>query len=192
MNSDQLTVERAAWAVTLKAAFKGVYTVKEHLNDYANIFVVTHAESPGWKVNVGICSAHNKRNRLEVDADVPLKHRVFANSVRGSTIRKLLDMLAKLRTHHDLISNKTKQKEATALQWTARQEAELAPLGLPDWVYADIITDGPNAGCYRVVFEQGSPMEHLNLDQLEALEQFLKVCDHTLKGAAPKTGSSAR
>jgi len=163
MNATKLALQRASWSCLLKTSFKMLagYVCREHVNDYSNLFVVTHPESPSWKVVVGICSAHGQKNRLEVN------NKLFAPGVSQATAAKLMDLLREMRRRFDVDAEKVRVKEAEAFQWQQRQADELADVKLPDWLDAQIVTGGPNVGCYKVTLALGNPLERLTLEQLK-------------------------
>lgn len=169
MTSDQLAVERAAWAVALKHEFKSFpqYQYREHFNDYQTIFVVTRSDTPGWKANITICSAHNRKNRVEVDRVV------IGWSGRASTCHKALAAIAALWTRHDKDMVGLKAKEDEAAKWQKRQDKELGGMRQFPGIEPEIITAGPHAGKYCISFLPGHMFEHLTLDQFK---QFYVLC----------------
>lgn len=173
MNATKLAMQRALWSAYLKGHLGQMsgYTVREYVNDYATLFTVTHPETPDWKATVGICSAHEQKNRLEVDR----KFFASAGSLRKATMLKLVDLLKEMRRRHAAAATKARETEATAAAWLRRQEAELANVALPDWMSAEIIKAGPYEGRYRVTFEDGNPLERLTLQQLMELRS---LCYH--------------
>jgi len=169
MTSDQLAVERAAWAVTLRREFeRHTFSYREHLNDYQTIFLVTHADTPGWKAKVTLCSAHRLRNRIEVN-DTALVH-----SCTSAGMNKLLALLEGLRLNFTAKETESKEKEASAAKWQQRQETELAGLADLKGVDVEIIRRGPNAGSYAVALQPGNALEHLTLEQFKAFHAFIR------------------
>lgn len=166
MNADQLAVERAAWAVAIKQEFKFLpdYQYREHFNDYQTIFVVTRADTPGWKANLTICSAHRQRNRMEVNGVV------IANSGKTASRHKVMDMIQRLWEHSD---NRLKAKENEAVKWQKRQQSELAGLKELPGLDVEIIKGGPHAGKYEVRFLPGNALEHLTAEQFKAFHAFV-------------------
>jgi|OpeIllAssembly_1097287.scaffolds.fasta_scaffold30796_3 hypothetical protein len=166
MNADQLAVERAAWAVALKQEFKFLpdFQYREHFNDYQTIFVVTRADTPGWKSCITICSAHRMRNRIEIDGVV------VAHSGKTSSRHKVMDTIQRLWEHCD---KGLKAKESAAATWQKRQETELAGLKELPGLDVEIIKAGPHAGRYEVRLLPGNALEHLTLEQFK---DFYALC----------------
>jgi len=172
MNATKLALQRASWSCLLKTSFKMLagYKCREHVNDYSNLFVVTHPESPSWKVVVGICfSAFGQKNRLEVNS------KLFAPGVSQATAAKLMDLLREMRRMYDRGMTEAREKEAKAANWRERQESELHGLETFEWLDAAIITTGPHAGNYRVTLGVGNPLERLTLAQFK---DFHELCCH--------------
>lgn len=169
MTSDQLAVERAAWAVALKREFElHAFVFREHLNDYQTIFMVTHAQTPGWKAKVTLCSAHRQRNRIEVNDTV------LAHTCKVVGRNKLMALLEALRHDFTTKAAESKEKEASAAQWQKRQETELAGLVDVKGVDVEIIRRGPNAGSYTVTLQPGNALEHLTLEQFKSFHTFIR------------------
>ena len=170
MNADQLAVERAAWAVTLKATLtQNSFSFREHLNDYQTMFVVTHPDAPHWQAVVKICSAHRQRNRIEVN------ELALVNSCKPSSLHKLVSMLGTLQKKYLSDVAQNKDKEAAAAQWHTRQEKELAGLADLKGIDVEIIKAGVHAGCYLVKFQPGNALEHLTLAQFKAFHAFVQT-----------------
>lgn len=169
MNGDQLAVERAAWAVALKHEFpQHGYTFREHLNDYQTMFMVRHADTPDWTVKVTICSAHQQRNRIEINGTV------LGHSCKTNARQKLIALLNGLRTNFEREHSKMKEKESVAAKWRERQAAELAKMPDLPGMNVEIIRKGPNEGKYAVTLLPGNPLEHLTLEQYCDFYNFLR------------------
>lgn len=135
---------------------------KEHINDYSNILVITHEDSPGWLVTLTINSAKGAKNRLELNG----KSIGVYNKV---TMPKIVDRIEMLRRAYDQGVANTKITEAKAIEWMERQEKEIGHEPYPEWMDINIITSGLHTGAYRVSFEPGCPLEHLDVEQVKAL-----------------------
>lgn len=164
MNADQLAVERAAWAVAMKQEFKFLpaFQYREHFNDYQTIFVITRSDTPGWKANLTICSAHRQRNRMEVDGVV------VANSAKTHSRHKVIALIQTLWQSHDKKMAGLRAKENEAAKWQKRQETELAGLKELPGLDVEIIKTGPHAGSYEVRLLPGNALEHLTLEQFKS------------------------
>lgn len=178
MSSDRLAIERAAWAVSIKAQLQQDFQYREHLNDYATIFVVRHASCPAWKVNVAISAATRARNRVEIDGEV------FSYSFSSTMRNKLAGFLNSHLKRFMEISDEARQQEVAATSWVTRQRAELHSVKEISSVTATIIRSGPHAGKYAIRLQEGNPLEHLTLDQVKAFHEFLHSLD-PLSGSAP-------
>lgn len=168
MNSDQLAVERAAWATALKQEFKAFpqFEYREHFNDYQTIFVVSQRDTPGWKANVTICSGHTRKNRWEVESIV------VGYSGKTGTLHKVMNMVEASCAAYQKAVDGLKAKENAAAQWHERQNRELAGMALPG-IDMEIVKNGPHAGKYEVRFLPGHPFERVTLDQLK---EFYTLC----------------
>lgn len=176
MTSDQLAVERAAWAVTLKSDFaQSGYVFREHLNDYQTIFILTHPEMPGWRAKLTICSAHRQRNRVEIN------DQVMTQTCKTAARHQLMAALSSLRKRHQQDATSAKENEKRAALWQARQERELAGLPEINGVDVEIIRRGPHEGRYRVMALPGNPLETLTLEELKKFYEFLLCCRTNLK-----------
>ena len=164
MDVTKLTIQRAVWATALKKVFREMsgYVFKEHVNDNATTFGITHPDAPGWKITVSVCSAHNQRNRLEVN------RAIFANNANQETLNLLVDLLGGVHHRHKQLTASAEDQEKLAAMWRKRQAAELAVTLLPDWLDVNIIKEGPNLGWYRVKLLPGNPLEVMALEQLIA------------------------
>ena len=176
MNSDQLAVERATWAVTIKSWFREPYVCKKYLNDFSTIFVVTHADSPGWLVNVSIITA--RRNRIVLHDRAAATKKLLSNELIGYTVssyteKKLMQALWALRLRYDHKEGQAVQKELEAARWLRRQTEELSGTSNIPGIAVAIIPDGVHAGCYRVTVAPGNPLEHLTLEQYKAFNSYL-------------------
>ena len=170
MTSDQLAVERASWAVALKTEFKKLdFVYREHLNDYQTIFVVTSEASPGWKAKVTLCSAHNQRNRIEINGHVA------AHGCLAPIRHKIMGVLTSLRVTHGERTAAVQIKEEAAALWSERKRQEVGGLEDLDGVDIEIITRGLHEGKYQVTLQPGNALEHLTLEQVRRLYQFLKT-----------------
>lgn len=169
MNADQLAVERATWAVAMKQEFKFLpnFQYREHFNDYQTIFVITRSDTPGWKVNLTICSAHNQKNRMEINGVV------VGYSAKTKTRHQAVAMIQALWEKHDKDMAGMKAKENEAAKWQKRQQAELAGLKELPGLDAEIIKGGPHAGKYEVRLLPGNALEHLTLEQFK---EFHALC----------------
>jgi hypothetical protein len=169
MNTDQLAVERAAWAVALKASLiENVFSYSEHLNDYQTMFVVTRT-SPGWRAVLKVCSAHGRRNRIEVN------DAMVSASCKPVGLRKIMKLLNNLHAKHAAALELNKDKELAAARWQGRQEMELAGLSDLKGVDVEIIKDGIHAGCYCVKFQPGNALEHLSLLDFKLFHKFVQT-----------------
>jgi len=169
MISDRLAVERAAWSVSLKQEFTAhALAYREHVNDYQNVFVITHSGSPGWKAKVTVCSAHRARNRVE------LNDAVFSYSNTLASRDTLCTALMGLRRYHDDNTAKVKDKEHDAATWRHRQHAEMAVFVELKGVDVEIIKSGPHAGCYEITLQPGHALEHLTLEQFKVFHAFVR------------------
>ena len=167
--SDQLAVERAAWAVALKPEFNqaGLF-FREHFNDYQTIFMVTHPDVAGWKVKVTLCSAHGQRNRIEVEGQL------IGQSCKTSTRHKVIALLQTLLRKYIEDVTSVKKKEDSARKWVERQRAEVGSLPDLPGIDPEIIKGGPHEGRYCVNFQPGHPLEHLTFAEFKAFHAFVK------------------
>jgi hypothetical protein len=167
--SDQLAVERAAWAVALKPEFNQAgLAYREHFNDYQTIFVVTHPDAAGWKVKVTLCSAHGQRNRMEVEGQL------IGQSCKPSTRHKVIALLQMLLRKYIRDVTSVNKKEDSARKWVERQRAEVGSLPDLPGIDPEIIKGGPHEGCYCVNFQPGHPLEHLTFAEFKAFHAFVK------------------
>lgn len=164
MNSNQLAIERATWAVAMKQEFKFLPNLqyREHFNDYQVIFVVTRSDTPDWKATLTICSAHQQRNRMEVDGVV------VANSGKTHGRQKVMALIQSLWQTHVKKMGGMKAKENEAAKWQQRQQTELAGLKELPGLDVEIIKGGPHAGKYEVRLLPGNALEHLTLEQFKS------------------------
>lgn len=170
MNADQRAVERAAWAVAIRAVLvDSEFTYREHLNDYSTMLVVTHPDSPGWKAKITI--GQRSLNRTQID----LNDAFFSYSLTKK--EALLDSLRELRTRYDASVMETREREKSEADWTVRQAKELAALTHIPTVNFDIIRRGIHEGKYRVTLFPNHPLEHLTLEQVKAFHAFLMTLD---------------
>lgn len=169
MNADQLAVERAAWAVAMKQEFKLLpeFQYREHFNDYQTIFVITRSDTPGWKVNLTICSAHRQRNRMEVDGVV------IASSGKTKARHLVISTIQHMWESHSKDMAGMKAKESAAAKWQKQQEKELAGLKELPGLDVEIVKGGPHAGKYEVRLLPGNALEHLSADQFKTFHAFV-------------------
>jgi hypothetical protein len=162
MNSDELAVRRAAWAVEFRNRLKqAAFTCKEHLNDYSTMLMVTHADSPGWKVKVALTSRRHVRVEMEG----------FPPRGRISSPDKVFEILVAHRLSYDTKLTQAKATEAAYRYWHQRQQTEMAGLAEIRGVDVQII---PGLGRYVVIFEPGHPLEQLTLEQFKTFHAFLR------------------
>lgn len=167
MNTEQLAGQRALWSSGVKnslALMAGV-ECKEYLTDYSNIIVLRHKDSPGWKATLTINSAKGQRNRLELNGK-------NIGAYNKATMPKIVDQIVMLRSAYNEGVANTRTIEAKAAAWIARQEVELRQEMVPAWMDAAIITNGVHEGSYRISFDPGCPLEHLELEHVKALIQL--------------------
>ena len=170
MNADQRAVERAAWAVAIKAVLAGTdFTCREHLNDYSTMLMVTHPESPGWKAKITV--GQRSLNRTQID----LNDVFFSFSLTKK--EALPETLYELRKRYDASIVETREREKAEAEWTVRQSKELADLIPIPTVNFDIIRRGIHEGKYRVSLFTNHPLEHLTLEQVKAFHAFLMTLD---------------
>jgi len=168
MSIERLAVERAAWAVAIRTRLKDEFTVREHLNDYATMFVVRSESFPNWSAKLTVCSAHNARNRLELDG------KVISYSFSSRIREKLVSILNEHRERHALGQTEAKRTELAEQAWSVREQEELKDLPEFSAVSNTIIRSGPYAGQYTVAFYPGHPLEHLTLEQVKAFHVFVQ------------------
>lgn len=165
MTSDQHAVERAAYAVALKADISREFKCREHLNDYSTMLMVTHPDTPGWNAKVTIL--HRSLNRTQIE----LNDKFFAFSL--SKKDALMQALRDLRKRHGDDMAEKREREKTEAEWMVRQTTELGALTHIPTVNFDIIRRGIHAGKYRVTLFPNHPLEHLTLEQVKAFHAFL-------------------
>jgi len=160
MNADELTVAHAALVVKLRTQLRqAAFICKEHLNDFSTMFMVTHADSPGWKVKVTLRIAPVNRNRVDVD---------------GACVNPglVLERVTEHRRAYDAKLAQSLATEATYRHWQQQQQTELA--GLPEIRGVDVQII-PGSGRYAVTFTAGHPLEQLTLKQFKAFHAFLWI-----------------
>lgn len=168
MPHERLAIERATWAVAIKTRLQDDFSLREFLNDYSTTFVVKSDATPDWQVKITVCSAHNARNRVELDGKV-LSYS-FSSRIRD----KLVNILNEHRTRHAATLSEAKRAEMSAQAWAARQQEELKDLPEMNTLNTTIVRSGPYAGHYAVAFFPGHPLEHLTLEQVKAFYAFLQ------------------
>jgi hypothetical protein len=169
MNAEQLSVERDLWAVQIKQAFKEAgdsYQCAEHFSPTLIRLIVTRPPSDWW-CKIAILSKSN-RTQLELD------DRVLAFSMNDRTKAKLLEALQTRYDTYAASQSLAQEREREARQWAERQAKELNGFCEYKGVSFQII---PGFGRYRVIFDDGHPLEQLTLKQVRAFYEFLKTLD---------------
>lgn len=169
MVSDQLSVERAAWAVGIKRLLEGSFNCRERFGDFATHFDITHADSPNWHAKLSIIASPNHRNHIEINGTV------FTYTFRPDIRERMVGILNEARQRHDAAQARSREQEDAEAEWTHRQKRELAGIAEVGTISYEIIRSGVNAGCYTVNLFPGHPLERLTLDEVRAFDNFLKT-----------------
>jgi hypothetical protein len=170
MTDTELQIERATWVVKLKGdIISAGFLVTESSTATQTLITINHPSVPHWNSEMIVESVRG-RNRILLD--------------RSSFSTCSDNNRHKIREYVKLTMVLYRFKEDSAKMWSERQDKEIGNLSEIPGIDAQIITSGPNKGCYSIKLSPGNPLERLTLDQYKALHVFiigLQKCSLTIQ-----------